>query len=79
MENNSLYNLLEQISLVPDSQIDSAIASKLKDIVVNKPNDLVGQMKSILDDCIKFSLASETGISMLDYAWKCAIIQRNES
>lgn len=60
-----VHDLLLTLSAAPDSQVDPSITARLFDL--SKSPSRQG-MKSILDDCAKFSLASDFAMVALALA-----------
>jgi hypothetical protein len=61
--------LLNELSHAPDTQIDSTISVRLKNISI-KENLHSKDIEGILDDCVYYSVASDFGMEVLDTIWK---------
>ena len=63
-----LYCVLDAMCEAPDSQIDASIVEKLKKLREQTPENIVVDLKNIIDECVYASLASDFSIAMMSTA-----------
>ena len=61
-----LDTLLELLATASDSQIDETITKRLLELVGKKPEVVVEELKTILDNCVHASLASGFAIVAIE-------------
>ena len=65
-----MKELLTLLSEASESQIDPVVSLRLKTLA---ENPTAAGMKSILDDCARFSLASDFAMAAMHLAWMALI------
>lgn len=67
---SDLNQLLVMLSEAPDGQICKTITPEIKRLIGKPFDEIELGMKTILDKCAYFALASEFGMLAMDKAWR---------
>lgn len=70
---NEVDGFIQVLCEAPDSQIDKTQVEKLQGLIGKPPKEQVIVLKSILDDCANYSLASGFCMVSIDICWKMAL------
>lgn len=65
-----IEDLLDALTLAPDTQIDHTIIPRLKAVKAASTEARPDLMKAILDDCAHAALASDFAMVALDHVWQ---------
>lgn len=60
---NGMLNILSQ---APDTQIDNSITERLKNLIEKPVEEIKVEIRHIIDDCARYSLASQLGLYSIE-------------
>jgi hypothetical protein len=61
--------LLETFTHAPESQLDPSVIPRIKDLIGKPAKDIKDPLLKIIDDCVRYSLASSFTITTLHVVW----------
>jgi len=67
-----LDGILTDLCTAPETQIDGEIVVKLRQLIGQPSETVEAGLKSILDECARYSLASDFAMISMDAVWMMA-------
>lgn len=74
-----LDTILADICEAPETQIDGEIVVKLRQLIGQPLETVETGLKSILDECARYSLASDFAMVAMDAVWNMAKEQKEKT